>query len=477
MLRLHLKWHGLFLVAFNLALYLPMVGRGFVHDDFEHLYSVSFQPFSEGLTRAQAGPFYTPLVWLTFRVDWGVWGLRSFPMAVEDLLAHIFIVLLLYHLAFLIWNSRVAALWAALGFSLLFPANTWAMMYIGTRAHVLATLFFIAALISAFKYANAARYKIALGVIVVVNAAFAMLAKESGITVVAAVPILLIYVRLVRAEKLIALGDVLILLALLALALVYLWLRSRAGAVPVVSGDELYSYQWSMQALVGNLLRYIWRTYGLLMIIAGAIFWSECLYGRRPHLRLLAMRDVLLSIMLFAVTIAPFILLYNRRSAVYSYLPGVGAALFLGGLARALYGTPSGERPPPKLLKSMPVILVVIVYSALTISSNLKWMRIAIEGDAVLRQIAAQQPVVKPGAFISLNCPQLNSGPRCLEAFGNGFALAVRVLYRDKSLDGAIIRQGEPYSLDKKVSEVQFEYRLIDGKPMVIKTTENLPPH
>ena len=144
--------HLLALAAFSYGLYLPGAGRGFVQDDFAHLHSAAFTPLSQGLTTAQAGPFFTPLVWLTFRLDWALWGMRSFPPAVENITLHTLNTVLVYCLALRLWGSGAAAWWAAFGFALLFPANNWAVMYTATRAHVLATFFYLAALIAATFY-------------------------------------------------------------------------------------------------------------------------------------------------------------------------------------------------------------------------------------------------------------------------------------------------------------------------------------
>ena len=72
----------------------------------------------------------------------------------------------------------------------------------------------------------------------------------------------------------------------------------------------------------------------MLGIMASAIALSQIIRGRRPRLDSLTMNDALLSASLFAATIAPFILL-RGRSGIYTYLPGIAAALLLGAMARA----------------------------------------------------------------------------------------------------------------------------------------------
>ncbi len=100
--------HSLALAAFSCVLFLPLIGGGFVHDDFVWLYNVAYQPRWYGLTHPHQS-FYTPLTWLSFKIDWNIWGLRPFPFALENLLLHILNALLLYRLTLRLWRSHAAA--------------------------------------------------------------------------------------------------------------------------------------------------------------------------------------------------------------------------------------------------------------------------------------------------------------------------------------------------------------------------------
>ncbi len=434
------KTHLLTLIAFHLALYLPMIGHGLVFDDFRHLYSAAFQSLQYGLTRVQGGPFFDPLVWLTFKADWMLWGGRSFPMAAENLLLHVANIVMLYFLTLRLWQSQIAAWWAALGFALLFPANTWAVMYIATRGHVIGAFFYLGALIAALWYVHAMRHQVMAGIVVIVCAGLSVFAKESGVTVIAAVFIMLACERQSLKQKVFSRGDILLL---------------------------------SLSRLGDNLLRYAWRTYGLLAIVACAIGASQYLRGVRPQLRLLTRRDVFLSMMLFAVTLGPFLLL-SVRSATYSYLPGMAAALLLGAVARSLYAAPAKPRPLPVALTSLPIILVVASLMAFTIGQSLKWVLMGDVSRAVLDQIAAQQPQVKPNTSVVLKYSEADREHRFPDAFPGGvFRDAVRLLYRDPSLDGKIIRRGEPYSIGEASSEIQLEYIVVDRQPTIRMASRN----
>ena len=465
--------HLLLLVVFQLALYLPLIGRGLVFDDFQHVYSAAHEPISHGLTRVQGGPFYDPVAWLAFKLDWMLWRGRSFPMAAENLLVHIANTLLLYLLALGLLKSQAAAWWTALGFALLFPANTWTVMYIATRAHLLSTFSYLAALIAALWYVHTPRNRTLAGMIVIVCSSLSMFAKENGVTVIAAVLIILVHQRQSLKQKIFRPADILLSIALLGLLTVYLGMRSQSGAISPTVPNENYNYALSATRLVDNVLRYTWRTYGLLAILAAALTASQCLRGLHPSLPLVRGRDVWLSLTLFAVGVAPFVLL-SVRSATYSYLPGIGAALLLGAVARSLH---AGNRTPwtrHAWLTSSPVLLVVGMYAAFTVGQSWKWVRMGEVSRAVLDQIAVHQPEVEPNAFVALKYSDVDREHRFPNGFpGRTFSFAVRLLYNDSSLDGSVIRHGEAYSIGEKRREIQFEYVLVNGKPTIRKILQN----
>ena len=113
--------HLLLLIAFNGLLFLPMIGHGFVLDDFMLMATLAFHPFSFGLTHAH-GAFYTPLTWIWYKTDWLLWGMNAFPFALGDFVVYVANTLLLYRLALTLYQDESAAGWTALA-----PLNsaTW----------------------------------------------------------------------------------------------------------------------------------------------------------------------------------------------------------------------------------------------------------------------------------------------------------------------------------------------------------------
>ena len=312
--------------------------------------------------------------------------------------------------------------------------------------------------------------KAAVVAVIVAFAALAMASKESGVTIAAAVPVLIAYRRRARGERVVSTSDVGLLAPVGAVLVIYFWLRSRSGAVSLGSPDnEAYSYAWSFTRGAGNLLRYGWRTYGLLAILACSILVAERLRGLPPPTSLLPWREVSLSLALFALSVAPFVLLPGR-SAVYSYLPGAAAALMLGSLAScAVRRSPRAAPPLKRILAASPIIIVVASFAVVALRQVDRWAAMGEASRHVLEQIATQRPAVAPGTFFLLRYSEQHEGSGFLDAFGNGgFPLALRVLYGDPTLNGVLLRCDEPTPPAESAHVLELEYYVAgDGRPTV----------
>jgi len=503
------------------------MGRGFIHDDFVHLHSVAYHSMRHGLTHANGGPFYTPITWLTFKLDWVLWGKNPFLMAAGNLLLHIANITLLYAFALKLWRSRAAARWAALGFALLFPANTWAVMWISARAHLIVTFFYLAALLATLRLSRAESHRTSAVVTVVLFATLSAFSKESGVTAPVAIAITLIYVRLSHGRNILPPATVVGLFGSLIAALAaYALVRGRSEAIPITfSANDWYSYAPSPSVLLENLFRYGWRTYGLLGIMACAIALSQIIRGRRPRLDSFTMNDALLSASLFATAIAPFILL-RGRSGIYTYLPGTAAALLLGAAARAFYDAPlresgrAGEResgrdggkerqrheeterqrgrgtegqrdteesalplsrspalplsrsPSLRLLARAPILLVVALYSLLTVVHSLKWMRMAEINTFVLNQIAGRGIKPQPNTLFILTYSEADNVNGFPDSLAHGFSCALRMLYADPTLSGSIGRQGESRPVSLQSSVIRLAYINGGGAPRLVISSD-----
>jgi hypothetical protein len=462
---------ALMLAALSAAIFLPLIGQGFVHDDFMWLDSVAHHRRYYGLTHPTP-TFYTPLTWLSFKLDWTLWGLRAFPYALENLLLHIVNTLLLYRLALRLWQTHTAAWWTAFGFALLYMANSWAVMWISARTHLLATLFCLAAMLASVRYAQAEcrRPKLWAAFAVITCCALSMLAKEIGVSSVAASVVVLWYAgggwrRLRDAWALTAL----LLGALLAVLCAYLMLRTWAGALSVSSHEGWYQYAFELKVLFLNLREYLSRTYLVAALIAGAIALSQWMRGAKPRLDSLSRREVLLSAMLFALTIAPVILI-RGRSGLYTYLPGIGAALLLGAATRSLCSTGDGVVHRRTWANLLPIFLLVALLSAATVGQSWKWRTMAKTNSAILRQMKEQDPQPDEGTLIILSYAQRDGRRRFPDGFGTwGFPFAVRLLYDEPNLNGIIVAEENQRERPRGCTEVNYLYVAGEDNPKVIK--------
>lgn len=463
----HALTHGIALAAFSSALFLPLIGRGFVHDDFMWLSSVAHEARWHGLTHPTP-TFYTPLTWLSFKLDWTLWGLRAFPYALENLLLHILNTLLLYRLALRLWQTHTAAWWTAFGFALLYMANSWAVMWISARTHLLATLFCLAAMLATVCYAQSKHRKLCAALAIIICCALSMLAKEIGVASVAACLVVLWYAEGWRRLRDAWAQAALLSGALLAVLCVYLMLRVWAGALSVSANEGWYQYAFSFKVLFQNLREYLSRTYLVAALIAGAIALSQKLRGGEPDLSSITRREVLLSALLFAVTIAPVILI-RGRSGLYTYLPGIGAALLLGAAARSLYSTGDNERPRT-WLNLLPIFLLVILLSVATVGQSWKWRTMAKTNSSILRQIAEQHPQPERNSHLILRYAQRDERHRFPDGFGTwGFPFAVKLLYDEPNLRGDIVGEANGVEPVSGSPIINYQYVAGEDSPKVIK--------
>jgi len=451
-----------------------MIGKGFIHDDFVHLFSASHDSLVTGLTAAADGPFYAPVTWLTFRFDWRAWGVNPFLMAVENLLLHILTMFLIYALTVRLYGSRVAAFWSAFGFGLLLPANTWATMWISTRAHLLATAFYVAALITMLAFLRSGRSVTAAAVFVLGFAA--IFSKESAVTLPAALALLVVYEKRSRQKPIPVVKAALLIAALAGVVGLYLFLRGRSGAVPFsFHAVNTYTYSLSVRNLWSNFLEYFWRTFGMLIIVGGTLALSQRLNGARILLNLPTRIDVAFAVLLYAIMISPFMPLASR-SGIYTYMPAVASAVLLGAMVRSFY-EPRGDVPQRRPIAMVPVLLVVLTFTIFIVGQSQRWIVTAKTTTEVLKQMSMQVARPLPNTYFVLRYKE----PDPKRKFPGGFATwsfqsTLRLHYADPSLDGAIVQVGAPYSAPAGSPTEELLYTTEMGQIKILRTGPDLIP-
>ena len=343
-------------------------------------------------------------------------------------------------------------------------------MWIATRAHVLVAFFYLAALNTTLWFTRTNRHRFLAAVCVFLLAAAAMFSKEDGVTVVAAVAIVIFYEKQLTRP-----GSLLLLASFLFLLGVYFWLRTGSGAEAIDFNGKNYAYHLSFGVLFENLGLNIMRTYGCLGLVATAIAFSCYLQTRSLTLFSFPLRDALLSIALFLVVIAPFLLL-RVKLGIYMYLAGACAALLLGAFTRALNASRRTIKQRRHLFTAaIPVVFIVVMLAARVWSHSYRWMKMADTSTAILSQIKAQEPTVHLPAAIVLRYSKVDKVHRFPDNFGTWtFPSAMQLLYRTPILKGFLIQESDTAPVTDPTSTIYFDY-IADAKlPIVKKTSGSL---
>jgi hypothetical protein len=268
------------------------------------------------------------------------------------------------------------------------------------------------------------------------------------VTLPAALALLAIYEKRSRPLTTIPLLKLTFLLAAVAgVVAFYLALRSHSGAAPFsLHAEGTYTYLLSVQTLWSNFLEYSWRTYGMLIIIGGALALSRRLSGARIRFNLLTRNEVAFSILLCAIMISPFMLL-RYRSGIYTYMPAVASAILLGAAVRSFYQPDDNAVRQFRAIAVLPVLLVIATFTIFMVGQSQRWIMMAKTTTEVLSQISVQVPRPQPNTYFVLKYTEVDRKNR----FPNGFATwsfpsALRLNYGDATLDGMIVLADDSFT-------------------------------
>jgi tetratricopeptide (TPR) repeat protein len=170
--------------------------------------------------------YYRPLINLSYRIDYKIWGMRAPGFRATNLILHLMTSLILYHLIVLFVNDQKAALLAALLFSV-HPVNTESVSWVTSRNNIMVTLF---SLLSFYSYLKARR---SVGYLrTLISAFFFMLAVLSKEFALMLLPIIFLYERFTGETKRSIRKEFFTYLPFILILLIYFLLRQSAtGAV------------------------------------------------------------------------------------------------------------------------------------------------------------------------------------------------------------------------------------------------------
>ncbi|HYF63950.1 MAG TPA: hypothetical protein VD886_14105 [Herpetosiphonaceae bacterium] len=192
MARRYQQW-GIFMafLAICLLINLPIISSFFLSDDFYLIRAVR-QNGVFGLWSSRNAPFFRPLIAASLFIDYNLWGLNPFGYHLLTIFLHATNSFLVYLIAARLYGSggmeagdqRLAALICG-GIFLILPSHSESIAWISGRTDVVATVFYLAALLYYLIYKDTAR--LADGLKSLLAFALALLSKEPSITLPALV--------------------------------------------------------------------------------------------------------------------------------------------------------------------------------------------------------------------------------------------------------------------------------------------------
>jgi hypothetical protein len=132
-------------------------------------------------------------------------------------------------------------------------------------------------------------------------------------------------------------------------------------------------------------------------------------------------------------------------------------------------------KPPARIrFETLLVLIVVAIYATLTVVHSQKWKRMAEINTRVLGQIRRQHVDAKPNTFFLLTYTEADRTHLFPDGFASwGFPAALKLLYKDQTVNGLIMRESDSVDLCTHRPIVYFRY-VVDAsnRPHVIKGLE-----
>src|ERR1700730_16510700 len=147
---------ALILCGLTILVYRPAWNGGFIWDDDDYVTKNALLTAPDGLWRIwfslDAPSQYFPLVYTTFRMERGLWGLNPAGYHWVNLLLHVANALLLWRL---LVGLKIPGAWLGAAIFALHPVQVESVAWITERKNVLMGLFFLLALLAWIKFVEA----------------------------------------------------------------------------------------------------------------------------------------------------------------------------------------------------------------------------------------------------------------------------------------------------------------------------------
>ncbi|MEN6311474.1 MAG: tetratricopeptide repeat protein [Acidobacteriota bacterium] len=320
---------------------------------------------------------YTPLVFLSYAVDYHFSGLDPRAFHAVNLFLHVLNVLLVYAVLFLLCRRTSLSLAGAALFSL-HPLHAEAVAWTQGRKDVLFSFFYLAALAAYLLFLRKKRKRVFYAAALLLF----VLSLFSKVTAIS-FPLVLLLLEYQASRKIdrSSLARALPFVIMSAAVLVLAFITNKSGpppapmeAVPYLKNLGLFFYAFVFYiakaflplGLLGrysvDIGRYPWQVALALAVFAAAIALFVLAYKRKPE-------AVTFGIAFFVLTLAPTLPFHFSGQPYadrYMYLPLLGI-LFIPILMFALPpGETREEKPRPRWTWQVPVLVIAVLLGAQT---------------------------------------------------------------------------------------------------------------
>jgi len=405
----HLSSNKIILVlALTIAVYANSLSGGFVWDDndlivdkvgnISNLQSIFLKPhFAET-------PYYRPLLWCSFYLDYKIWGINPLGFHITNVLLHLINIALVYWLILNLGFSSNISLFTAALFAT-HPIQTEAVSWIAGRNDPLMVLFSLLSFNRLFsaRLLPASRAKIIRYVAAFAFFACALLAKETAIIFLP----LLILIDFFYAKHFVQSSSryeraavystyVLISLGFLMIRNIIL---SGLSAKPALNPDKILSLLKTPLAVYSYYFKVLFFPFNLTVspplnisraMISSSdlipVFFSVCIIVIAALIRRVY-REGLFGVLWVIIYLLPVSGLVWMGVPILEhrlYGASIGFSLLAATTVYSLWCPSKYTSSLPKKMLSVLIILILISYSTLTIQRNFLWKDdVSIWEDAV----------------------------------------------------------------------------------------------
>lgn len=389
-----------FIVIATGLIYIPSLNGEFLsYDDTENVVNnpiiqqLSFVTLPRFFSKSNLY-MYTPVTFISYAIDYKLYGLNPFYFKLTNLLLHLFNIILVYLVSLQILKKQNPAILLTALFAV-HPMNVDSIAWISSRSNLLSMLFFLLAILFYMRYIQKSNATFLL--LSILSFILSVLSKSPGIML----PLTLLLIDWLQKRK----GMVRLILEKmpyiiigLLVGLVTIYFRSDTGNTQTISAytipdhivmtcssilcyifraiapvhlSEVYSYPVKS----GGFLPFWYYLAPIVLILAGLAIW------RIKTLK----RELIFGICFFLVNIilTQLILLEDGYMANrYAYLPYVGI-YFIMVIVYDYYSLRSHK---VKIYLSVTVIFLLLVSGFLCFQRSLVWTNTISLFNHVIRQ-------------------------------------------------------------------------------------------